>query len=66
MTNNIKTIERADTDGYASLINDLKTKITQARIRAYLSVNKELIMLYWDIGNKILERQSQKDGAVRW
>jgi hypothetical protein len=46
MTEDIDTLRN---DGYASLINELKTKIAQARIRAHLSVNKEIIMLYWDI-----------------
>ena len=55
MTSNIQI---SDQNSYAVLINDLKTQITQARIRAHLSVNKELIMLYWNIGNKILERQN--------
>ena len=51
-------IQNMAEENYALLINELKTKITQARIRAHLSVNKELIMLYWDIGNKILEKQN--------
>lgn len=42
---------------YANLLQSLKTKISQARIRAHLSVNKEMISLYWNIGNQILERQ---------
>ena len=42
---------------YASLLQSLKTEISQARIRAHLSVNKEMISLYWNIGNQILERQ---------
>jgi predicted nuclease of restriction endonuclease-like (RecB) superfamily len=42
---------------YANLLQSLKTEISQARIRAHLSVNKEMISLYWNIGNQILERQ---------
>jgi predicted nuclease of restriction endonuclease-like (RecB) superfamily len=58
-------IDALKNDGYASLINELKIKITQARIRAHLSVNKELIMLYWDIGNKILERQNAEGWGAK-
>jgi predicted nuclease of restriction endonuclease-like (RecB) superfamily len=44
---------------YAELIDELKTRIRAAQQRAVLSVNRELILLYWQIGNLIIERQSQ-------
>lgn len=46
--------------GYDTFIKDLKTRIQQAQIRAGLAVNKELILLYWDIGTDILIRQRQQ------
>ncbi len=49
------------TQTYANLINELKNEIRQARIKAHLSVNKELILLYWKIGKRILDQQ-EKDG----
>ena len=49
-----------NTKSYAGLLQSLKTQITQARIRAHLSVNKEMISLYWNIGNQILERQKEE------
>lgn len=39
---------------YAILLQNLKAEISRARIRAHLSVNKEMIGLYWTIGNQIL------------
>lgn len=45
---------------YAVLLQNLKAEISSARIRAHLSVNKEMINLYWNIGNQILERQKQE------
>lgn len=45
---------------YATLLQNLKKEISTARIRAHLSVNKEMITLYWSIGNQILERQKQE------
>ena len=45
---------------YAILLQSLKAEISKARIRAHLSVNKEMINLYWSIGNQILERQKQE------
>lgn len=42
---------------YFDVLNALKTEIKQARIRAHLSVNRELTLLYWKIGKEILDRQ---------
>ncbi|NRB10713.1 MAG: DUF1016 domain-containing protein [Rickettsiaceae bacterium] len=47
-------------NSYAVLLQNLKKEITQARIKAHLSVNKEMIVLYWKIGNQILQRQKQE------
>ena len=47
--------------GYAELLENLKSRIRSARIQAALSVNRELILLYWDIGRTILERE-QREG----
>ena len=43
--------------GYAEFLTELKNRIRQAQVRAGLSVNKELIVLYWQIGQDILDRQ---------
>jgi predicted nuclease of restriction endonuclease-like (RecB) superfamily len=45
---------------YQSYINDLKSEIMRARVKAALSVNQELVLLYWKIGKKILEMQKKK------
>lgn len=50
---------------YAVLLNELKQEINQARIRAHLSVNKEMILLYWKIGNQILKRQKQEGWGAK-
>jgi len=42
---------------YARLLDDLRTRIRGARIRAALSVNRELVLLYWRIGRAIAARQ---------
>ena len=45
--------------GYTAWLATLKVRIREARLRASLSVNAELIGLYWRIGRDILERQGQ-------
>jgi predicted nuclease of restriction endonuclease-like (RecB) superfamily len=42
---------------YSALLVDIKNRIRTAQTRASLSVNRELIQLYWDIGHLIVERQ---------
>lgn len=42
---------------YGELLEDLKVRIRAAQVKAALSVNRELIALYWDIGRSIVERQ---------
>jgi predicted nuclease of restriction endonuclease-like (RecB) superfamily len=46
-------------DGYPQLLQALKTRIRDARVRAASSVNGELIALYWQIGQEILLRQKE-------
>ena len=54
-----------ENNNYAALIQTLKTEISQARIRAHLSVNKEMITLYWRIGSQILERQDKEGWGTK-
>ena len=42
---------------YAVFLDGLKQRIRTAQIKAALAVNRELIILYWQIGKEILERQ---------
>ena len=46
-------------EGYQSLLGDLKERIHAAQARAALSVNRELITLYWQIGRLIVARQEE-------
>jgi predicted nuclease of restriction endonuclease-like (RecB) superfamily len=46
---------------YSDLLGDIKARIRQAQIKATLSANAEMILMYWDIGQMILERQ-QREG----
>jgi len=43
--------------GYGELLEDLKTRIRTAQVKASLAVNRELIALYWHLGRSIVERQ---------
>src|SRR5713101_6802633 len=45
---------------YQAFLSAIKTHIQQAQLRALVAVNRELILLYWQIGRDILERQEQQ------
>jgi predicted nuclease of restriction endonuclease-like (RecB) superfamily len=49
-----------DVKHYADLLNTIKARIRQAQIKASLSANAEMILMYWDIGRMIHERQQKK------
>jgi len=42
---------------YASFVRELKERIVSARVSAARAVNGAMILLYWDIGRAIVERQ---------
>jgi len=44
---------------YEEMLRGIKERIAAAQLRAAISVNRELVLLYWDIGREILERQSR-------
>ena len=44
---------------YSLLIKDLKKRVAESRYKASLSVNKEMILLYHHIGQRILENQDK-------
>jgi len=46
-----------DSPEYRRFIEALKTRVISSRISAARAVNRDLILLYWDIGRGILEKQ---------
>lgn len=46
--------------GYHELLEDLKTRVRTAQLKAAVAVSHELIQLYWDIGRLIVERQDKE------
>lgn len=50
---------------YAAWLAELKTRIHSAQQRASLSVNRELVLLYWQIGRDILARQNREGWGAK-
>lgn len=51
--------------GYADWLVELKARIYSAQQRATLAVNRELVLLYWQIGNDILARQANQGWGAK-
>ena len=51
--------------GYADWLVELKLRIHHAQQRAALSVNRELVQLYWQIVHDILQRQEQQGWGAK-
>lgn len=52
-------------EGYTDWLADLKSRIHTAQQRATLAVNRELVLLYWQIGSDILARQSAQGWGAK-
>jgi predicted nuclease of restriction endonuclease-like (RecB) superfamily len=46
---------------YANWLSNLKDKVRNARIKASISVNRELLLFYWDLGADIVQKQAQSN-----
>lgn len=51
--------------GYAPLLADLKARVRAAQVKAAVSVNRELILLYWHIGREILRAQKAEGWGTK-
>jgi len=52
---------------YSDWLGELKRQIKTEQIKATLSVNSKMIMLYWDLGGQIVEKQAKSkwgDGFI--
>jgi predicted nuclease of restriction endonuclease-like (RecB) superfamily len=50
---------------YDEFLRDLKERIRNSQVRAALAVNRELVLLYWQIGCEILKRQQQQGWGAK-
>ena len=50
---------------YQSTLTNLKERIANERLRVTLSANAAMVLLYWDIGQTILNRQDQQGWGAK-
>ena len=46
-------------EGYADFLTDIKGRIQTAQVQAALSLSRQVVWLYWQIGHEVLERQTK-------
>jgi len=52
-------LDKAINTEYKEWLQNLKIQIKRTQIKASISVNNQLIMLYWDLGRQIVEKQEK-------
>lgn len=52
-------MNKIDQTTYKNFVEEIKEKVYQSQYQALKSVNKELIKLYWEIGESIIDKQEQ-------
>lgn len=52
-------------ESYRTLLTEIKAKIQHAQVRAVIAVNQQMLLLYWEIGRIILERQKSEGWGAK-
>lgn len=52
-------------EGYAEWLAEVKQRVHVAQQRAALAVNRELVLLYWQLGRDILTRQTEQGWGAK-
>jgi predicted nuclease of restriction endonuclease-like (RecB) superfamily len=52
-------------ESYRAFLKEFKQHIQAAQLQASLAVNRELVLLYWQIGRDILDRQSREQWGAK-
>jgi predicted nuclease of restriction endonuclease-like (RecB) superfamily len=65
--NQSKQIEKRASlpESYPAFLQELKQRIRESQLRASISVNRELVLLYWRIGRGILFRQERENWGAK-
>ena len=50
---------------YLSTLEEIKQRIQKERLRVIVSANQAMVLLYWDLGRLILERQGQQGWGAK-
>lgn len=62
------SLQNFTADEYKTFIQEIKHRIQAAQIKAAVTVNREMLALYWDLGQSIIEKQKMAawgDGFIK-
>ena len=45
---------------YIALLKELQQKISEAQVKTVMAANSQMLLLYWQLGNSIIQNQEQK------
>jgi len=52
-------------EDYGALLSEIKQRIGKSRIKTVMAAHSAMVMLYWDIGRLILDRQAQQGWGAK-
>jgi len=61
----VKRDETLLPETYKSLFKEIKEKVRTSQLKAAVAVNQEMIKLYWEIGNRVLEKQKNEGWGAK-
>jgi hypothetical protein len=53
------------TNKYQQILNGLKEKIKQARFKAALTANAQLLAIYWEVGQTIIQQENEEGWGAK-
>jgi predicted nuclease of restriction endonuclease-like (RecB) superfamily len=59
------TTELTTSKNYLQTLEDIKKRVKSAQLKAHFAVNKEMLILYFQIGKTILERQEEEKWGTK-
>lgn len=58
-------LESGELEGYGDFLADIKGRIQAAQVRAALSLSREVVWLYWQIGAEVRQRQREHSWGAK-
>jgi len=53
-------------DDYKNFLVEIKNKVRSSRLQAALAANREMIQLYWYIGKRTIEKETETCWGDKW
>ena len=61
----VSPVSNETPEGYINLLEDIKQQVRNDRMKAVLSANSAMVLMYWNIGSIILKEQTEKGWGAK-